>query len=68
MKETTLCYIENDGCYLMMLRNKKKNDPNQNKWIGIGGEIQKLHQKRNRRRNRTLYRRYCVQGQSIFFV
>lgn len=41
MKETTLCYIENDGCYLMMLRNKKKNDPNQNKWIGIGGKIQK---------------------------
>lgn len=40
MKETTLCYIENNGSYLMMLRNKKKNDPNQNKWIGIGGKIQ----------------------------
>ena len=40
MKETTLCYIENSGRYLMMLRNKKKNDPNQNKWIGVGGKLE----------------------------
>lgn len=41
MKETTLCYIENNGSYLMMLRNKKKNDANKNKWIGIGGKLNK---------------------------
>ena len=29
MKNTTLCYIENhNGDYLMLYRNKKKNDPN----------------------------------------
>jgi len=39
MKETTLCYIENSGRYLMLLRNKKKNDPNMNKWIGVGGKL-----------------------------
>lgn len=41
MKETTLCYIENDGCYLMMHRIKKKNDENSGKWIGVGGKIEK---------------------------
>ena len=24
--KTTLCYIEQDGCYLMLLRNKKARD------------------------------------------
>ena len=37
MRNSTLCYIEKDGCYLMMHRVKKKNDLNQDKWIGIGG-------------------------------
>lgn len=37
---TTLCYIEKDGCYLMMLRNKKKNDPSSGKWIGAGGKME----------------------------
>lgn len=37
---TTLCYIEKDGCYLMMLRNKKKNDPSSGKWIGVGGKLE----------------------------
>lgn len=37
---TTLCYIEQDGCYLMMLRNKKANDPSSGKWIGAGGKIE----------------------------
>lgn len=41
MKETTLCYIENNNCYLMLHRIKKKNDANKNKWIGIGGKIEK---------------------------
>jgi len=40
MKETTLCYIENDGMYLMLLRNKKEVDENKGKWIGIGGKIE----------------------------
>jgi len=37
MRNTTLCYIEKDGCYLMLHRVKKKNDVNKDKWIGIGG-------------------------------
>ena len=40
MLNTTLCYIEHDNKYLMLLRNKKKNDPNEGKWIGIGGKIE----------------------------
>lgn len=36
---TTLCYIEKDGCYLMLHRIKKKNDLNHDKWVGIGREI-----------------------------
>ena len=38
---TTLCYIEKDGKYLMLLRNKKENDLNEGKWIGIGGKFEK---------------------------
>ena len=38
MKNTTLVYIENDGAYLMLCRNKKIDDPNANKWIGVGGK------------------------------
>ena len=37
---TTLCYIEKDGCYLMLHRIKKKNDMNQDKWLGIGGKFE----------------------------
>lgn len=37
---TTLCYIEQDGCYLMLHRVKKKNDVNQDKWVGIGGKFE----------------------------
>ena len=40
MKNTTLCYIEKDGAYLMMHRVKKVNDENRDKWIGIGGHIE----------------------------
>ena len=40
MKATTLCYIEKDGCYLMLHRIKKKNDVNEGKWIGVGGHIE----------------------------
>ena len=37
---TTLCYIEQDGKYLMMHRVKKKNDINKDKWIGVGGHFE----------------------------
>ena len=37
MRNTSLCYIERDGCYLMLHRIKKKNDANHDKWIGVGG-------------------------------
>ena len=40
MKETTLCYLERDGKYLMLYRNKKKEDPNAGKWIGVGGKLE----------------------------
>ncbi len=40
MFNTTLCYIERDGKYLMMHRTKKKDDVNKDKWIGIGGKIE----------------------------
>jgi len=37
---TTLCYIENEGKYLMLNRNKKENDINEGKWIGVGGHFE----------------------------
>ena len=40
-KETVLAYIEKDNSYLMLLRNKKKHDINANKWIGVGGHLEK---------------------------
>lgn len=41
MKEnTTLCYIEQDDNYLMLLRNKKQTDLNKGKWIGVGGHFE----------------------------
>ena len=40
MINTTLCYIEQDGKYLMLHRVKKANDINRDKWIGIGGKFE----------------------------
>lgn len=40
MKNTTLCHIEQNGCYLMLHRVKKENDLNHDKWIGIGGKFE----------------------------
>lgn len=40
MRDTTLCYIEKDGKYLMLLRNKKEVDFNKGKWIGVGGKFE----------------------------
>ena len=39
-KQTTLCYIERDGAYLMLHRTKKENDENRDKWIGVGGKLE----------------------------
>ena len=41
MKNTTLCYLtREDGAVLMLYRNKKKNDENAGKWVGIGGKFE----------------------------
>jgi len=40
MKNTTLCYLEQDGCLLMLHRVKKVNDENRDKWIGVGGKLE----------------------------
>lgn len=40
MLNTTLCYIEKDGSYLMLHRTKKINDVNKDKWVGIGGKFE----------------------------
>lgn len=37
---TTLCYIEQDGKYLMLHRTKKKNDLSHDLWLGIGGHFE----------------------------
>ena len=37
---STLCYIEKEGCWLMLHRVKKKNDVNHDKWIGVGGKFE----------------------------
>ncbi len=44
MKNTTLCYICRAGTdgeeYLMLYRNKKENDLNEGKWVGVGGKFE----------------------------
>ena len=40
MLQTTLCYLEKDGCYLMLHRVKKKKDVNHDKWVGVGGKFE----------------------------
>ena len=40
MKMTTLCYIEQEGKYLMLHRVKKQHDINAGKWIGVGGHVE----------------------------
>ncbi len=37
---STLCYMEQDGKYLMLHRTVKKNDVNKDKWIGVGGHFE----------------------------
>ena len=40
MLNTTLCYVTRGNEVLMLHRIKKKNDLNQDKWIGIGGKFE----------------------------
>ena len=40
MKNTTLCYIERDGKYLLIHRTKKKNDGSYHKYMGVGGHFE----------------------------
>ncbi len=40
MKNVTLCYLEQEGKYLMLHRTKKENDLNKDKWIGVGGKFE----------------------------
>ena len=40
MEETVLSYIEDKHRYLMLFRNKKENDINRGKYIGIGGHLE----------------------------
>ena len=38
--KTTLCYLERDGKFLMLFRNKKNADISEGKWLGIGGKFE----------------------------
>ena len=40
MLHSTLCYLEQGGCYLMLHRTKKKQDENAGKWVGVGGKLE----------------------------
>ena len=40
MRNTTLCYLEQDGKWLMLHRVTKKNDMNHDKYIGVGGHLE----------------------------
>ena len=37
MRNSSLCYIERNGAYLMLHRIRKERDLNRDKWIGVGG-------------------------------
>lgn len=41
MKETTLCYLERGDEVLLLHRTKKPSDPNEGKWIGVGGKLER---------------------------
>ena len=40
MKNTTLCYIEENNKYLMLHRVKKDQDQSRGKWLGVGGKFE----------------------------
>ena len=41
LPQTVVCYLKRDDYYLLLFRNKKKNDYNEGKWIGVGGRLEK---------------------------
>lgn len=40
MKLYTVCYLIKKNDILMLYRNKKENDINKGKWVGVGGKIE----------------------------
>lgn len=40
MRSTSLCYIFKEDKVLLLYRNKKENDANEGKWIGVGGKTE----------------------------
>ncbi len=40
VKQTTLCYLEQEDKYLMLHRVKKHDDPNHDMWIAVGGKVE----------------------------
>ena len=40
MEYIVLCYLKKDNQYLFLLRDKKNNDLNELKWIGVGGHLE----------------------------
>lgn len=38
--DTTMIYLKRNEQYLLLFRNKKKNDINEGKWIGVGGHME----------------------------
>ena len=41
LTNTVQVYLKKDNSYLLLYRNKKKNDINEGKWIGVGGHVEK---------------------------
>ena len=41
MIKTVICYLEKGDKVLMLYRNKKENDLNGGKYIGVGGHVEK---------------------------
>ena len=41
METTVQVYLKKDNSYLLLYRNKKKNDMSEGKWIGVGGHVEK---------------------------
>ena len=41
MDKTVMIYLKKNNQYLMLYRNKKKKDINKNKYIGVGGHVEK---------------------------
>ena len=40
MIRSTICYLENNGSWLMLYRDKKPGDMNEGKWISVGGKVE----------------------------